>query len=219
MELKEFVESVKGKYIDKKGKSCTAVQYVEPFGGQCVSLVFYYLKTFGKQHYTADRYGDAKDYTRLVYSTEVHKNDAKDGDLVVYPALGQYGHIGIFYQGKILSQNPHKVQLNSLSDFHGEYKFIRPLLDKRIDYKYVKGRYETLQPTRVRKQPGLKGDILFVKDLTVDGKKYATSNDPKVPAVYKRHTRYDVSEIKEADGLTWGKSPSGWVCLNYSKKL
>lgn len=28
----------------------------------------------------------------------------------------------------------------------------------------------------------------------------------------------DVSEIKKADGFTWGRIPSGWIALEYCKK-
>lgn len=29
----------------------------------------------------------------------------------------------------------------------------------------------------------------------------------------------DVSEIKKADGYTWGKIPSGWIALEYCEKV
>ena len=29
----------------------------------------------------------------------------------------------------------------------------------------------------------------------------------------------DVSEIKKADGYTWGKIPSGWIALEYCKEV
>lgn len=49
--------------------------------------------------------------------------------------------------------------------------------------------------------------------------KILSLNHNKKANGYVRDLTFDVSEIKTADGYTWGKTPSGWVALEYCVKI
>lgn len=73
--------------------------------------------------------------------------------------------------------------------------------------------YETLQDMYVRWDASYNAGIKLVKDLTEDGKKHATSNNPNAYAVYKKGTKFTVYEFKDKGYGLWGRSPSGWICI------
>ena len=74
--------------------------------------------------------------------------------------------------------------------------------------------YVTDGEMNVRVEPYLKARHVLVRDLTEDGKKNATSDNPNAWAVYRKGTRFTVyGTSTEADGRVWGRSPSGWITL------
>ena len=120
----EYINEYQGKYVGKHGELGNKVSWSAPYQGQCASLVKYYLSLYGYQ-YDDNSYGDAKDYTSLKNSTIV--TDPQDGDLVIWKG-GKYGHIGIYYQGKVFNQNPKAASLDEISDYDalGQPTFVRP---------------------------------------------------------------------------------------------
>lgn len=73
--------------------------------------------------------------------------------------------------------------------------------------------YETLGDMYVRYGAGLNYGVKLVKDLTPDGIKHATSQNPNAYAVYKKGTLFTVYETRDLGYGLWGRSPSGWICL------
>lgn len=83
--------------------------------------------------------------------------------------------------------------------------------------KYTTGTYVTNENMYLRKGNGTEYDILTVADMSVDGKKNATSTKLTDKAVYKKGTRWTVLEVKIAtNGGIWGKGYSGWSCIEGS---
>lgn len=73
--------------------------------------------------------------------------------------------------------------------------------------------YETLGDMYVRWDASYNAGVKLVKDLTEDGKKHATSDNPDSYAIYKKGTRFTVYEFKDKGYGLWGRSPSGWICI------
>ena len=73
--------------------------------------------------------------------------------------------------------------------------------------------YETLGDMYVRWDASYNAGIKLVKDLTEDGKKNATSDNPNAYAAYKKRTKFTVYEFKDKGYGLWGRSPSGWICI------
>lgn len=73
--------------------------------------------------------------------------------------------------------------------------------------------YETLGDMYVRWDASYNAGVKLVKDLTEDGKAHATSTNPYAYAVYKKGTKFTVYEFKDKGYGLWGRSPSGWICI------
>lgn len=73
--------------------------------------------------------------------------------------------------------------------------------------------YKCLSDMYVRNAPSYKAGVKLVKDLTEDGKKHATSNNPNSYAVYKEGTIFTCLEKCDKGYGLWAKTPSGYVCL------
>lgn len=102
------------KFIDKYGNYSNSVQTVEPFGGQCVSLVQAWID---EQNIAVKARGNAADwYNGFSDLPLVSEADAHAGDLVVYPDYASgYGHIGILTDDyRYISQNPFKPTIKQL---------------------------------------------------------------------------------------------------------
>ena len=80
--------------------------------------------------------------------------------------------------------------------------------------KFEKGKnYITLDNMYVRWGAGTNYGVKLVKNLTADGKKNSTSNNPNAYAVYKKGTIYTALDvIKNSYGI-WARTPSGYVCM------
>lgn len=84
--------------------------------------------------------------------------------------------------------------------------------------KYSKGLYEVKSPRYVRTGAGVEYNIKKVKELTKDGQKHCVNSNPNAYAQYKKGTKFDVLEIiKSKNNSIWGKSPSGYICIESSK--
>lgn len=81
------------------------------------------------------------------------------------------------------------------------------------DCEYKLGNYKTLYNMNVRRESSINSDIKKVKELTIDGKRNATSTDPDDNAVYKKGTIFTAKEIIKDNNYIWAKSPSGYICL------
>lgn len=73
--------------------------------------------------------------------------------------------------------------------------------------------YKCLGDMYVRTGPSYKRSVKLVKDLTEDGKKHATSDNPDAYAVYKEGTIFTCLEKCNIGYGEWAKTPSGYVCL------
>jgi surface antigen len=82
--------------------------------------------------------------------------------------------------------------------------------------KYTTGDYVTLTDMKVRAGAGTEYRWKKVKELTTDGKRNATSNNPEANAVYKKGTVFTALEIIENNG-TWARTPSGYICIQGKK--
>lgn len=78
--------------------------------------------------------------------------------------------------------------------------------------------YKTLSDMYVRWGAGLNYGIKLVKDLTVDGRRNATSKNPYSYAVYKKGTIYTALEVIKNNYGVWAKTPSGYVCMEGASK-
>lgn len=107
----EFYSSHAGKAWDKYGKESTVSvpQVVEPFAGQCVSLIKTYLYWLFGDRVKAS-YGNAIDYwtgrngSGILDLCEV-VTDPKDGDICISQADPTFGHIFIYKGGQAFTQN------------------------------------------------------------------------------------------------------------------
>lgn len=82
--------------------------------------------------------------------------------------------------------------------------------------KYSIGRYEvTCQVLTVRKGAGTNYEWLKFSELTKNAQEQVKKLSGYEPNGLYKGTICDVSEIKE----NWGKIPSGWICLDYCKRV
>ena len=82
--------------------------------------------------------------------------------------------------------------------------------------KYAIGHYEvTTDVLTVRTGPGTNYDWLRYSQLTSNAQKQIYEKSGSKPNGLVKGVQCDVSEIKS----NWGKIPSGWICLDYCKKV
>lgn len=81
---------------------------------------------------------------------------------------------------------------------------------------YKTGRYEvTATVLNVRKGPGINYDYLTFSELTSNAQKQVKQKCGYEANGLVKGVQCDVSEVSG----NWGKIPSGWICLDYCKKL
>lgn len=82
--------------------------------------------------------------------------------------------------------------------------------------KYTTGRYEvTAKVLTVREGPGTNYDWKKYSELTSNAQKQVLQKCGYKPNGLYKGVQCDVSEVKN----NWGKIPSGWICLDFCKKL
>lgn len=82
-----------------------------------------------------------------------------------------------------------------------------------VGNSYSKGNYKTLGNMNVRTGAGTNYAIKKVSQLTIDGKRNATSTNNNANAVYKTGTVFTALEIISNNNGTWARTPSGYVCI------
>ena len=88
--------------------------------------------------------------------------------------------------------------------------------DSTNSSKYTTGRYEvTTEVLTVRTGPGTNYDWLRYSQLTSNAQKQIYEKAGYKPNGLVKGVQCDVSEVKD----NWGKIPSGWICLDYCKKV
>lgn len=98
---------------------------------------------------------------------------------------------------------------NILNGMGGDWKLLKDVEVKECKHPV----YITNYNMYVRWGAGTNYGIKLVKDLTEDGKNNALDSNPYSYAIYKKGTKFTVYEIVANNYGTWGKSPSGWICL------
>ena len=122
-------------------------------------------------------------------------------------ATGIHLHLGI----KRLSGGDY-IDPEKWSD--EEYPLIRAALTKD---KYTTGNFRvTVTALNVRKGPSVTYGKKGFSDLTKDAQnKILTLTKGKRVDGYVKGLTFSVTEVKN----NWGKTPSGWVCLDYAEKI
>lgn len=138
------------------------------------------------------------------------KVTAKNGLKIRSGASTSYSRIGAYPNGT-------KVHINAESNNWGKTNDGWICLDytKRLDaavismpkQNYITGTYiVTCNKLNVRSGPGTKYKIKGYKTLTKSAQKQGG---------YVKGVRFTVKKVNK----NWGQTPSGWVCLDYSKKI
>lgn len=85
---------------------------------------------------------------------------------------------------------------------------------------YKPGNYEvTAEVLNVRIQPTVKADIVPFAKLSADAKAKILKLTGKKVSGYVKGLKFSAGEVKAAGGYHWGKTPSGWVALEFCKKI
>lgn len=107
--IDDFISYAIGKEFDNRGQvnNVGYVQTVYPYAGQCVSLCQGYMRYFGG---TVQARGNAIDWWRNFNSNGLsayftQSSTPSNGAIIVTNADPTYGHVGIYYNGKMLQQN------------------------------------------------------------------------------------------------------------------
>ena len=160
------------------------------------------------------------------YFDKVPSNKMVDGDWAIWGMNSRscpYSHVAMFRKdngngtGVFLGQNqnghPEYTQVNIY------YDGIRGGLRPKFYHEEPKPEptknpiYETLGDMYVRWGASYNDGVKLVKDLTEDGKAHATSTNPYAYAVYRKGTKFTVYEFLDKGYGLWGRSPSGWICI------
>lgn len=92
----------------------------------------------------------------------------------------------------------------------------------KVKEKYTTGEYKvtTSGLLHVRTGAGTKFKRVYFSKLTENAKAQVLKNNGNKKADgYVAGVECTVFSVKEADGYHWGKTPSGWIALEYCKKL
>lgn len=107
--IDEFITYAQGKVFNSQGNvmNINYVQTSYPYGGQCVSLAQGFMKYFGCE---VKARGNAIDWWRNFNSNGLSAYFTKSGSpvngaLCITNGDPTYGHIGVYYNGKMLQQN------------------------------------------------------------------------------------------------------------------
>ena len=101
---------------------------------------------------------------------------------------------------------------------NGEYVDPKPYLfgQKNFDVeKYTKGTYIVVKDVNVRQGPGTNYNLKYYSQFTANARSQVKKLAGKEVNYFPAGVKMTISEIKG----TWGKGPSGWVSLNYCRKV
>lgn len=142
-------------------------------------------------------------YAHMMYNTvKVKVGDKVKGGQVI----GYMGATGTAYGGHLHFEvrNQNDVRIDPTNYLYNDLE----------NNEFIKGNnYETLDNMYVRFGAGLNYGIKLVKNLTTDGKKNATSNNPNSYAVYRKGTIYTALDVIKNNYGIWARTPSGYVCM------
>ena len=82
---------------------------------------------------------------------------------------------------------------------------------------YKTGDYITLDIMKVRTGAGLNNRQKYVRELTADGRKNATTTNLSAYACYKKGTVFTALQIIKNGNDYWAKTPSGYICIAQGK--
>ena len=77
------------------------------------------------------------------------------------------------------------------------------------------GTYKVVASVNVRKGPGTNYDKVTYNEMTANAKSQVKKLAGKAVSYFPSGMTLTISEVKG----TWGKCPSGWISLNYAKKI
>lgn len=93
---------------------------------------------------------------------------------------------------------------------------VKKAAEKPVTKKYTTGTYEvTADILHVRKGPSVHYDAKIFSQLTKDAQTKIKKLAGTTVNGYVKNLVFTCTEIKN----NWGKTPSGWVCLDYCKKI
>ena len=106
--------------------------------------------------------------------------------------------------------------------FYIDRDFTRVIDKKCISFRdlpakeYTKGNYRvTVELLNVRKSPSVKGKKLTFGELTEDAQRKILALSGKEKNGYVKGLAFTALEIRS----NWGRTPSGWVCLDYCEAI
>ena len=221
---------VKGKKFDEDGV----------YGCQCVDGFKHFCRTeLGLQlgsicyptGYATSIWDNFEDLGLDKYFDKVASDQMVDGDWTIWSYDKKnrscpYSHVAMFRKdngngtGIFLGQNqnghPEFTQVNIYYD--GVRGGLRPKIFHPVETSpepkpNKNSVYETLYNMYVRYGAGTNYGVKRVHELTEDGKKHATSQDPNAKAIYKKGTRFTCYELVDLGKGIWARTPSGYVCI------
>lgn len=202
----QFYQRLKGKYIDSVGKIGSKLSWIANYMGQCASLVRQFLvQCYG---YPDRPYGDGGDFGSIPKGKRL--KTPKDWCIIVYPKQAglPYGHVAIFYKGKMISQNPNKVAIIPL--WKGNKFYVQPHV-----FKKPTAPAPTKPKPKVSRAYIKKGYKVWARwSAKKNGKKYLLKT-------YPMKTGLKVLGYINADGYRWIKyaTASGKVAYTAYYKL
>lgn len=217
MNLREF-----GEWALKQGQVANPPPNYK-YAGQCVSLVQQYL--YQVLGIPFEAHGNAKDWANNVpkeFEKLSPNAGLQRGDILVYGSNygNGYGHIGIIdCNWKFLEQNGDKKLKVSYRDVREDYICIlryKGTIDMGDEAVYTTGRYVVnTEVLTVRRTPEvLEDNWLTYEELTENAQKQVAELNPNKPNGLVKGVECDISEVQGS----WGKAPSGWICLDYCTK-
>ena len=225
----QYYNEVIGKSFDEDGV----------FGCQCVDGFKHFCRTqlglklgtiCNPTGYATSIWDNVESLGLNKYFDKIAPDKMVDGDWAIWSYNKKnkscpYSHVAMFrkdngngtgvFLGQKQSGHPEFTQVNIY------YDGLRGGLRPKIYHEELKPEpkpsknpiYETLGDMYVRWDANYNAGVKLVKDLTEDGKKHATSDNPYAYAVYKKGTKFTCYELKDIGYGLWGRSPSGWICI------
>lgn len=222
----EFYSKVIGKAFDEDG--VYGCQCVDGFKTFCrLELDLKLASICYPSGYAYNIWDNFKELGLDKYFDKVEPNQMTDGDWAIWNKGSRscpYSHIAMFRKdagnglGIFLGQNQsgHPEFTQQRIYYDGLRGGLRPKIyheEKPTPAPKEHPIYITLGDMYVRYGAGTNYGVKRVRDLTEDGKKHATSQNPDAYAVYKKGTRFTCYELVDLGKGVWARTPSGYVCV------